>query len=151
MALAGIRLVEIVAAAALVFGPGGASRAQDAQTPSGTVRIEQVQVAFIGSGNIGGGTLRFNDRDYDFSIGGLGIGGFGISKMIATGEVYGLTDAADFAGAYVQGRYGAAAGTLSAGELWLENTEGVSLRLQAEREGLAISLGGDAVYIDLDD
>jgi hypothetical protein len=151
MALAGIRLFEIVAAAALVFGPGSASRAQDAHAPSGTVRIEQVQVAFIGSGNIGGGTLRFNDRDYDFSIGGLGIGGFGISKMIATGEVYGLTDAADFAGAYVQGRYGAAAGTLSAGELWLENTEGVTLHLQAEREGLAISLGGDAVYIDLDD
>jgi hypothetical protein len=40
---------------------------------SGTVTIEQVQIAFIGSGNLGGGTLKFGGKTYDFSIGGLGI------------------------------------------------------------------------------
>jgi hypothetical protein len=119
-------------------------------TQSGTVEIEQVQIAFIGSGNLGGGRLHVGGRSYDFSIGGLGIGGFGISKMRAVGEVYNLNNVADFAGAYVQARYGLAIGSVSAGELWLENANGVVLHLDAKREGLALSLGADAIIIDFD-
>jgi hypothetical protein len=136
-------------ALALLLPGSRPSAAEDAK-PSGTVEIEQYQVAFIGSGNLGGGTLHFGDRAYDFTIGGLGIGGFGVSKINAKGEVYNLTDPANFPGAYVQGRYGLAVADVSAGELWLENTSGVVLHLAAERVGLALSLGGDAVYIDFD-
>jgi len=57
----------------------------------------------------------------------------------------------DFPGTYGQARYGAVVGTKSTGELWLENTQGVVLKLKAEREGLALSLGADAVYIKFDD
>ena len=32
--------------------------------PSATVKIEQLQVAFIGSGAAGGGTLKFGGRSY---------------------------------------------------------------------------------------
>ena len=66
---------------------------------SGTVDIEQVQVAFIGSGNLGGGTLHFQGKSYRFTVGGLGIGGFGVSKMQASGEVYNLRELAHFPGA----------------------------------------------------
>ena len=59
---------------------------------SGTVNIEQVQVAFIGSGNVGGGTLHYRGKSYRFTVGGLGIGGFGFSKMEAYGEVYNLKE-----------------------------------------------------------
>jgi hypothetical protein len=128
----------------------GASALGEDLKQSGTVRIEQVQIAFIGSGNLGGGELSYGGRSYDFSIGGLGIGGFGISKMTAVGEVYNLTRLEDFAGAYVQARYGLAVGTVSTGELWLQNSQGVVLHLDAKREGLALSLGGDAVYIGFD-
>ena len=38
---------------------------------SGTVEIEQVQIAFLASGNLGGGTLHFGGRSYAFQIGGL--------------------------------------------------------------------------------
>lgn len=117
---------------------------------SGTVYIEQVQIAFIGSGNLGGGTLSFNGQNFPFTIGGLGIGGIGLSKIEATGTVYNLTRVEDFSGAYVQARYGLAVGTLSTGELWLQNTRGVGLALKAKRQGLALSLGADAIYIDLD-
>lgn len=117
---------------------------------SGTVQIEQVQIAWIGSGNLGGGKLKLGNRTYDFTIGGLGIGGFGVSRMTATGEVYNLADVAHFQGAYFQGRYGLAVGDLSTGELWLKNAKGVVLHLQAERRGLALSLGGDAIYVEFD-
>ena len=115
---------------------------------SGTVEIEQVQIAFIGSGNLGGGTLQFQGGNYSFSVGGLGIGGFGISKMTATGDVYNLRELRHFPGAYGQARYGMALRDVSAGELWLENPNGVLINLRAQRTGLALSLGADAVIID---
>lgn len=117
---------------------------------TGTVTIEQVQIAFIGSGNLGGGTLIFDSRKYDFSVGGLGVGGIGVSRMQAHGAVYNLHDLSDFPGAYVQVRSGIAVGSVSTGQLWLRNAQGVALRLDADRSGLALSLGGDAVYIDFD-
>ena len=126
------------------------SASADDLVRSGTLTIEQVQIAFIGSGNLGGGTLSVGGRKYDFSIGGLGIGGFGYSEIKAYGTVYNLKNLADFAGGYVQARYGAALGSKSTGQLWLQNAKGVVLELKAERTGLALSLGGDAVYIDFD-
>jgi len=115
---------------------------------SGTVEIEQVQIAFIGSGNVGGGTLNFQGKTYRFTVGGLGVGGFGVSKMQATGEVYNLKELRQFPGGYGQARYGIAAGDKSAGEMWLQNPNGVLISLRAKRTGLALSLGADAVYID---
>ena len=127
---------------------GGLPALAQERVKSGTVSIEQVQVAFIGSGGIGGGTLHFRGRNYPFSIGGLGIGGFGISKMEATGDVYNLRELSQFPGAYGSARYGAAYGDKGGGELWLENPHGVIMSLKAKRVGLAVSLGADAVIID---
>lgn len=115
---------------------------------SGTVNIEQVQVAFFGSGNVGSGTLHYEGRSYRFSVGGLGVGGFGVSKMEAYGDVYNLKKLRQFPGAYGQARYGAAYGDQGKGEMWLENTNGVMIDLKTRRQGLAVSLGADAVIID---
>src|ERR1700730_17028538 len=78
---------------------------------SGYVRMTQVQAAYIGSGNAGGGVLKYKGGTYPFSVGGLGVGGIGISKIEARGEGYGLERLRDFTGAYVPGRYGLALGT----------------------------------------
>jgi hypothetical protein len=77
------------------------------------------------------------------------VGGIGISKIEAKGEVYGLEHLSDFPGAYIQGRYGLAVGTTSVGDLWLKNGNGVIMRLVAKRQGLMLSLGGDAVVIQM--
>ena len=53
----------------------------------------------------------------------------------------------DFPGAYIQGRYGLALGTASTGDQRLKNGNGVIMRLVAKRQGLMLSLGGDAVVI----
>jgi hypothetical protein len=140
-------LAAVVSAGLLLVS--GTAAAADL-VPSGTLTIEQVQIAFIGSGNLGGGTLIAGGQKYSFSIGGLGVGGIGVSRMEATGTVYNLKNINDFAGGYVQARYGIAVGSMSTGQLWLQNAKGVVLELKAKRTGLALSLGGDAVYINFD-
>jgi hypothetical protein len=55
----------------------------------------------------------------------------------------------DFPGAYAQARYGIALGNTSTGDLWLQNGNGVVMRLVAKRQGLMLSLGGDAVVIQM--
>jgi hypothetical protein len=135
--------------AGAVLGLGGLpALAQQQRVKSGTVTIEQLQVAFIGSGGAGEGMLHFHGRSHRFSVGGLGVGGFGISKMEATGDVYNLRELSQFPGAYGAARYGAAFGDKGGGELWLENPHGVIMSLKARREGLAVSLGADAMVIE---
>ena len=115
----------------------------------GTVDMHQVQAAFIGSGGGGNGTLYYEGRAYRFDVGGFGIGGIGASTIDATGEVYKINNISQFPGAYAQGRYGYVFGTKSAGDLWLQNEAGVIMHLKAKREGLMLSLGGDAVVIKM--
>ncbi|WP_421997237.1 hypothetical protein [Reyranella sp.] len=133
------------AGTSIVLAGGGA--AAEERVWSGTVDIEQVQVAFIGSGAAGGGALHFRGRSYRFSIGGLGIGGFGISKLEAHGVVYNLRELGQFPGAYGSARTGVAAGDQGHGQMWLENPHGVIMSLKARRQGLALSMGADAVVI----
>ncbi len=117
--------------------------------PGGTVEMREVQVAYIGSGSGGSGTLFYRGATYPFSVGGLGVGGIGASTIDAEGEVYKLRSVAAFPGSYAQARYGFALGTASGGDLWMQNESGVILHLKAKRTGLMLSLGGDAVVISM--
>ena len=126
-----------------------AAVAQDDLRDSGTISVSQVQVSFMWGGNLGGGTLNYGGESYDFTIGGLGVGGFGASTIEATGTVYNLDKLEDFPGAYGQARLGFAAGEESDGDMWLQNEVGVYIELAAEREGLMLAGGVDAIYIEL--
>lgn len=119
------------------------------QTPDGTVDMHEVQAAYIGSGSAGTGVLFFRGVQYPFEVGGVGVGGFGLSTIEATGEVYNLRELGQFPGTYGQARYGFAIGTASAGDLWMQNEAGVIMHLKAKRTGLMLSLGGDAVVISM--
>ncbi len=114
---------------------------------TGSVRIEQVQAGFIASGEVGGGTLTFRGRTYPITVGGLGLGSIGASRTVASGNVYGLRNLADFAGAYMQLKEGWAVGRQGSGYIFLQNDKGVTLRLAARRQGLQLSLGADGVLI----
>jgi hypothetical protein len=118
-------------------------------TPSGTVNMDQVQVAYIGSAGGGSGTLYYQGAAYPFNVGGIGVGGIGASTIDAEGEVYKLNSLAQFPGTYGQARYGFAIGNMSGGDLWMQNESGVIMHLKAKRTGLMLSLGGDAVIIKL--
>jgi hypothetical protein len=135
--------------AAVLLLAATAARADDEKlVQAGTVDIDQTRVAFMISGNAGGGVLHYRGKDYPFSIGGLGVGGIGVSKLKASGQVYNMTDRANFAGVYSQLRSGITVADQGAGnKLWLKNGDGVVLKLEGKSEGLALSLGADAVNI----
>ena len=149
------RVLAIVALAALLplaacstsvkLGP----EAVAGLAPDATVDMNQVQVAYIGNAGGGSGTLFYRGQAYPFNVGGLGVGGIGVSTIDASGEVYKLHNLAEFPGAYAQGGYGFALGDKSAGDLWLQNNAGVIMHLKAKRTGLMLSLGGDAVVISM--
>jgi hypothetical protein len=119
------------------------------KTPDGFIEMHEVQAAYMASGSGGAGALTFRDVQYEFDVGGVGVGGIGLSTIEATGEVYNLRDLGQFPGTYGQARYGFAIGTSSAGDLWLQNEAGVIMHLKAKRTGLMLSLGGDAVVIKM--
>jgi hypothetical protein len=119
------------------------------KTVDATVEMQEVQAAYIGSGNAGTGVLTYRGVQYPFQVAGAGVGGIGLSTIDATGEVYNLNSINQFSGTYGQARYGFAIGTSSSGDLWMQNESGVIMRLKAKREGLMLSLGGDAVLITM--
>lgn len=134
-------------AACVLLATSALAEGRPSGPPSATVTIQQFQVAFIGSGAVGGGALKYGGRSYPITVAGLGLGGFGASKLTATGTVFGLTRRQDFAGAYAQVRSGWAIGEHGGGNLWLSNANGVTMHLRTRREGLQLSLGADGVVI----
>jgi hypothetical protein len=143
-----VRMGALALLSTIFVLPASAQNAPPAQ-PSGTISISQVQVAFIGSGALGGGTLTYRGRAYPFKLGGLGIGGVGVSRLEASGTVYNMRSLQDINGVYAQVRTGWAIGDQGRGQMWLQNANGVILRLQARRQGLALSLGADGMVIQL--
>ena len=146
--------LSTVAAVLLLFacsGSSGGDAPSDVDRPvSGRLRIEEFQLAYIGSGTTGHGTLNFRGDSYRVRVGGLGVGGIGLAEIKATGEVYDLGRLEDFPGLYGQARTGWAVGQAGSGKMWLQNNNGVVLHLHAERERLMLSLGADAIDIQFE-
>jgi hypothetical protein len=114
--------------------------------PSGYVTMNQAFVSGFGAGN---GVLTFRGRSYPFTLTGSLIGLGAISTLQASGEVYRLRDVSQFPGAWIQGTGSLAITTNANGELWLENRNGVVMRLSAAQAGLTFSTGRYELYIRL--
>ena len=120
--------------------------AQAAPAPSGRVNLEFGQGGFILSTSGGKGVLTYKGRRHSFAIGSVGFGGIGVSKVTAVGEVYDLNRLEDFAGAYGQARAGYAMGS-GKGVQWLQNTNGVVIKLRTVTKGASLNLGADGLVI----
>ena len=114
--------------------------------PSGAVTMTQAFVSGLGAGS---GTLTFRGRTYPFTLTGSLVGLGAISTLQASGEVYKLRDVSQFPGAWIQGTGSLAVTTKANGELWLENRNGVVMRLSAAQAGLTFSEGRYELYIQL--
>jgi hypothetical protein len=140
-ALAGLAL--------LAMGPALAEKSAP-KKPSGTVSIDETQIAFIVGGSFGKGQLNFHGQTHDFKISGISAGAnFGASKVSAVGEVYDLKKLADFPGTYVQLEGGI---TLAGGVggTVLKNQNGVIMRLQSTSQGLQFNLSSSGVTVKME-
>ena len=112
----------------------------EARKPSGRVTVESKSIA-VGIGvSWGDGKLTFQGKDYPFTVNGLSVVDFGISRASAVGDVYNLTDVSKFAGTYAAAEAGF---TLAggAGGITMRNSEGVIINLRSTSRGASLTLG----------
>jgi len=116
--------------------------------PSGKVTMESKSIAAGIGVTWGEGKLNFKGKDYPFSIDGLTVVDFGISKASATGDVYNLTDVAKFPGTYVAAEAGfTLAGGM--GGMVLRNQDGVVMHIRSVSKGAKLQLGTSGLIIKL--
>jgi len=141
--VAGLFVLPLVLLASVVM-------AADEQKPSGTIVIDETQIMWIVGGDIGGGTLQFQGESYKFKTDGLKLGGFGVNKVKLTGDVYGLSDIADFPGVYGVAEAGATVAKAGKGDFVMKNDKGVIMHLKAGTKGLALDLGVEGLKISME-
>ncbi|MGE5818909.1 MAG: EipA family protein [Deltaproteobacteria bacterium] len=138
------RLALFFMVMALASNAVAAEKAQ----PSGKISIESRSIAAGIGITWGDGKLSFKGKDYPFSIDGLTLVDFGISKASAVGEVYNLTDSAKLAGTYVAAEAGI---TLAGGVggMVLRNQDGVIIHLHSVSRGAKLQLGTSGLTIKM--
>src|SRR5262249_1025849 len=99
--MAKVRIVSRAALFFLALAVATTAVAAEKATPSGKVTIQSTSIAAGIGVTWGDGKLTFKGKDYPFSVDGLTLVDWGISKAQANGDVYNLTDPAKLAGTYV--------------------------------------------------
>ena len=112
----------------------------EARKPSGRVTVESKSIAAGIGVSWGDGKLTFKGKEYPFTVNGLSVVDFGISRASAVGDVYNLTDVSKFAGTYAAAEAGF---TLAggAGGITMRNSEGVIINLRSTSRGASLTLG----------
>lgn len=122
--------------------------AAESPKPSGKVTIDTKSIAAGIGVSWGDGKLSVQGKEHSFSIEGLTLVDFGISKASAVGDVYNLTDVSKFEGNYVAGEAGfALAGGM--GGISLRNQNGVVMHLRSVSQGAKLQLGPSGMTIKL--
>ncbi len=136
--------LAIVALLLAAVSPAGAEKLY----PEGTISIETTSIAAGIGTSWGSGTLRFQGREYRFSVSGLSVGDVGISKVNAVGNVYNLNRASDLAGNYAAVGAGL---TLAGGVggLTMQNQKGVVINLYTVQQGLQLNIGPQGFNIEM--
>jgi hypothetical protein len=126
----------------------GVTAAAKAPLPSGTLSISTTSIAAGIGVNWGSGVLITHGKRYRFDLQGLEVGGVGVSRVQAKGQVYHLSKVADFTGTYAAVGADAAVG-YGAGLLTMRNQNGVVINLQAVQQGIKLTAGGQGITIEL--
>jgi hypothetical protein len=116
--------------------------------PAATVSFETTSVAAGIGFSWGNGKLRFNGKEYGFSINGVTLIDVGVSKASAAGDVYNLADLAKFEGQYVAAEANVALGG-GLGGMSLRNSNGVVMHLNSVSQGARLQLGSSGMSIKL--
>jgi hypothetical protein len=143
-----VRTVSRFALLFLVMAVATTAFAAEKATPSGKVTIESTSIAAGIGVTWGDGKLTLKGKTYPFSIEGLSLVDWGISKAQANGDVYNLTDPAKLGGTYVAAEAGL---TLAGGMggMVLRNQDGVILHLRSVSQGARLQLGTSGLKITM--
>lgn len=143
-----VRMVSRFALFFLAMAVATTAVAAEKATPSGKVTIESTSIAAGIGVTWGDGKLTFKGKTYPFSIDGLSLVDWGISKAQANGDVYNLTDPAKLGGTYVAAEAGL---TLAGGMggMVLRNQDGVILHLRSVSQGARLQLGTSGMVIKM--
>jgi hypothetical protein len=140
-------VVSIVLAGivALLAGPALA----DEKKPDATLRLSEGTVAAGIGWSWGHGELNYAGKTYKVKIEGLSVAEVGITKATATGNVYNLTNIADFDGVYAaagtEGTAGKGAGVSS-----LRNSKGVVINLKSETKGANVKVAAEGLKLSVE-
>jgi hypothetical protein len=141
-----MRLAQMILTAMLATGTG-AALAQDGRV-DGRLQFSSTSFGLLFGYSQGDGSLEFEGKNYPFTVSGVKVATIGVSKVDALGQVYRLSELADFSGTYVniEGGFTLIQG---GGSAMLRNEKGVTLFLQNVQYGLDLTLGGGGLSIAL--
>ena len=143
-----VQTVSRIALFFLVMAVATTVVAAEGQTPSGKVSIDSTSIAAGIGVSWGDGKLTFNGKTMPFSVEGLSLVDWGISKASAVGDVYNLTDVSKFAGNYVAAEAGfALAGGM--GGIVLRNQNGVVIHMRSVSQGAKLQLGPSGLKLTM--
>ena len=135
-------LVSLVMAGILLFVVAAAKAEEAPLYPIGEVTIEAKQLAAGVGYSWGDGVMKFQGKEYPFTVQGLNVAAVGFAKINAVGDVYNLKTAADLAGKYVAVSAGLSLAKGVAG-LSMRNDKGVVINLRSAQQGVQLNLGVD--------
>jgi hypothetical protein len=141
-------LLSLVMAGVLLCAVAAAKAEEGPIYPIGEVTIEAKQLAAGVGYSWGDGVMKFQGKEYPFTVRGLNIAAVGFSKINAVGDVYNLKTAADLAGKYVAVSAGLSLARGASG-LSMRNNNGVVINLRAAQQGVQLNLGVDGFEIKM--
>ena len=94
-----MRLAQMILTAMLATGTG-AALAQDGRV-DGRLQFSSTSFGLLFGYSQGDGSLEFEGKNYPFTVSGVKVATIGVSKVDALGQVYRLSELADFSGTYV--------------------------------------------------
>jgi len=140
------RVMGFVTVAMLVLGIV-AARAQE-EKPDATLRLSGGSVAAGIGFSWASGTLSFQGKEYPISVNGLSVGDVGVTKLEASGSVYGLKSLKDFDGNYTAVAAGATVAG-GGGAVTMRNQNGVKVNLVSTTQGVKFVLGASGVSMKI--
>jgi hypothetical protein len=140
--------LSLVMAGILLFVAAAAKAEEAPIYPIGEVTIEAKQLAAGLGYSWGDGVMKFQGKEYPFTVQGLNVAAVGFSKINAVGDVYNLKSAADLAGKYVAVSAGLSLARGVAG-LSMRNDKGVVINLRSAQQGVQLNLGVDGFSINM--
>lgn len=139
-------LVSLVMSGMLLLAVVAAKAQEGPIYPIGEITIEAKQVAAGVGYSWGEGVLKFQGKEFRFTVQGLNVAAVGVAKVNAVGDVYNLNTAADLAGKYAAVSAGLSLAKGVAG-LTMRNTKGVVINLRSAQMGVQLNLGVDGFSI----